>query len=103
MTPILHLCATCRPGTDTTTLRTALGGTAELRLHDCLNVCGQPAALSLQGNGMAYLFAGIDPVTDAADIAATVRTYAASPGGTITDARPCGRLRHCLIGRLPAP
>jgi len=46
--------------------------------------------------------AGVDPVTDAMDIAATVCTYAASLNGEITDARPCGRLRHCLIGKIPA-
>ena len=100
--PILHLCATCRATTDTDALRAALGDGAELRLHDCLNVCDRPSALSLQGRGTAYLFADVDPVADAVDIAATVRTYAASPGGEITDARPCGRLRHCLIGKIPA-
>ncbi|QFU09735.1 hypothetical protein PARPLA_00702 [Rhodobacteraceae bacterium THAF1] len=102
MKPILHLCATCRPDTETSALRAALGDTADLRLHDCLNVCNRPTALSIQGNGTAYLFADVDPETDADDIAATVRTYANAPSGNINDARPCGRLRHCLIGKIPA-
>ncbi|SFH44370.1 Predicted metal-binding protein [Palleronia marisminoris] len=102
MTAILHLCATCRPGVETGPLRDALPEGVELRLHECLNACGKPVALSVQGRGTGYLFAGVDPVEDAADIAATARTYMAAPGGAIEDARPCGRLRFCLIGRLPA-
>ena len=102
MSAVLHLCATCRPLPDLAALRAALPEGAELRLHDCLNACGQPTALSLQGKGTGYLFAGVDPEADAADIAATARTYLSAPRGAIEDARPCGRLRFCLKGRLPA-
>ncbi|WP_375260368.1 DUF1636 family protein [Palleronia sp.] len=102
MTAILHLCTTCRAGVDTAALREALPEGAELRLHECLNACGKPVALSMQGRGTGYLFNGVDPVTDAHDIAATARIYMAAPGGVIEDARPCGRLRFCLLGRLPA-
>lgn len=102
MSAILHLCATCQAGVETAPLRAALPEGAELRLHDCLNACGNPVALSFQGCGASYLFAGVDPVADAPDIAATARAYMAAPGGVIEDARPCGRLRFCLIGRLPA-
>ena len=86
---------------DTGPLRAALEDTAELRFQDCLNVCDRPTALSLQGRGWSYLFADVDPEKDAQDIASTARIYAESPAGEITDARPCGQLRHCLIGRLP--
>ncbi|SPJ23008.1 DUF1636 family protein [Palleronia abyssalis] len=103
MTAILHLCSTCRTTQNHDALRACLPDETELRLHPCLNVCSKPTALSLQGNGASYLFGGIDPAADAADIAATVRAYMAAPDGVIVDARPCGRLRHCLIGRIPAP
>lgn len=102
MTAVLHLCTTCRDRVETAALRDALPEGAELRLHECLNACGKPVALSIQGRGAGYLFAGVDPVADAADIAATARAYLAAPGGVIEDARPCGRLRFCLLGRLPA-
>jgi len=72
-------------------------------LSPCLKVCDSPTVLALQMNGAAsYVFADIDPVVDAADIAATCQAYLEHPGGWIEDARPCGRLRHCLTVRVPA-
>jgi len=76
----------------------------EIRETDCLGPCDEPIALALQGSGMAtYVFVGIDLVEDAEDIQATCRVYLSSPQGWIEDARPCGRLRHCLKTRVPAP
>lgn len=108
MTAILHLCSTCRaaplPLDDLAAALAEAGIEAEIRAQPCLNVCAAPVALALQGPGRATcLFSGIDPDADRADIAATVRAWAAAPGGWIADARPCGRLRHCLVGRVPAP
>ncbi|WP_083225691.1 DUF1636 family protein [Neptunicoccus sediminis] len=71
--------------------------------HDCLSACAKPNSLSFRADGKAaYLFAGVDPVADRSDIAAFARLYAQSGDGWIEDARPAGRLRFCLIGRIPA-
>ena len=69
----------------------------------CMGACESPVSLGLQGAGRAsYVFAGVQPTQDAADIAATCQTYLDAPAGWIEDARPCGRLRDCLRARLPA-
>nr|WP_051242939.1 DUF1636 family protein [Stappia stellulata] len=84
-------------------LREGLGETVELVPADCLGACGEPTALALQDAGRAtYLFAGVSPVNDIEDIVSTCRLYLSSPEGRIVDARPCGRLRFCLKGRIPA-
>jgi predicted metal-binding protein len=71
--------------------------------HECLSACAQPNALSFRAEGKAvYLFSGVDPVADRDDIAAFARLYVAAPDGWIEDARPAGRLRFCLVGRIPA-
>ena len=68
----------------------------------CMNQCDAPVSLALRGPGRdVYLFAGVDPETDLEDAAALARIYAEAEGGTIEDARPAGRLRHCLVGRVP--
>lgn len=69
----------------------------------CLNACSDPTALSFRAVGKwAYLFAGVDPTRDGPDVVAFARLYLDSADGDITDARACGRLRHCLRGRIPA-
>lgn len=106
---VLHLCQTCDPdgfahardglqeALDAADLRT------DVRAQPCMNACAEPVSLAVQAQGRAtYFFAGIDPVLDRADIVATIRAYLASPGGWIEDATACGRLRHCLKGRVPA-
>lgn len=108
MTAIVHLCSTCRAGplplADLAAALLDAGIDAELRAHPCLNVCAAPVALSLQGRGRATcLFSGVDPEADRDDIIATIRAWQAAPAGWIDDARPCGRLRHRLVGRVPAP
>lgn len=71
--------------------------------HECLSACADPIALSFRANGKAaYLFAGIDAHQDANDILEFAKLYVASSDGWIEDARPAGRLRHCLRGRIPA-
>ncbi|MGR3713234.1 MAG: DUF1636 family protein [Shimia sp.] len=69
----------------------------------CLNVCSEPLAIALRApDKNAYLFAGINPDTDLADTLALARLYTKAQHGIISDARPAGRLRHCLKGRIPA-
>ena len=108
----LLLCSTCA-GTpdraaDRSSIETALDqlglrDQVELIDHPCLSACAKPVSIGLQGVGRAsYVFSGVSPETDAADIAATCQIYLNSPKGWIEDARPCGRLRLCLRARLPA-
>lgn len=108
----LLICSTCTGARDvaaeSAAVANALGeldmtGQVEIGTHACMNGCAHPVSIGLQGDGRAsYVFAGVDPVADAADIAATCRVYLDSEHGWIEDARPCGRLRLCLRARLPA-
>lgn len=108
----LLLCTSCDPARDGAALRASiagaleragLGGRVEIAGQACMGACARPVSLGLQGPGRAsYVFAGVDPLADADDIAATCRLYLDSPLGWIDDARPCGRLRDCLRARLPA-
>ena len=67
----------------------------------CMNLCEQPMALALRAEGCeAYLFSGVVD-DDLEDASALARLYAEAPGGVIADARQAGRLRHCLVGRIP--
>lgn len=70
---------------------------------ECMNACSNPTAISFRApNKAAYMFAGVDPQRDHADIIAFARLYSETSDGMIEDATPCGRLRHLLIGRIPA-
>ena len=105
MSATVTLCTTCGAADPVPALTARLAAEAlpvAVRGHPCLNLCAAPPAIALQGPGRAsYLFHGIDPVRDAADIAATLRLYLAAPSGWIEDASGCGRLRDCLAGRIP--
>ena len=75
----------------------------EVRDFDCMSNCGDPLSVAFQAEGKAtYLFGGVKPGVDLADTLAFAQMYAAAPDGWIEDARPAGRLRMCLIGRVPA-
>jgi predicted metal-binding protein len=100
----LSLCAECGTlGVDD--LRKALGdltGEVVVTQSACLGPCDQPSVLAIQTRGHAgYVFAGVTQ-NDANDIAATCALILASDQGWIEDARPCGRLRHLLVARMPA-
>ena len=106
---VVHLCETCDPAGFAEAregLQQALDAAhvqARVIAQPCMNACADPVSLALQGEGRAtYFFAGIDPVTNRDDIVATVAIYLNSPNGWIEDATACGRLRHCLKGRVPA-
>lgn len=61
----------------------------------------RPVLMSMQSAGRgAYLFHNLGP-GDLPDLLATVSAYLAAPDGWISDARPCGRLRLCLLFRVP--
>ncbi len=75
----------------------------EIRSHACMSCCARPLAMAFAAPGKAtYLFGGIDPAIDFADTLAFARLYLQSSDGWVEDARPAGRLRHCLTGRVPA-
>ncbi len=75
----------------------------EVRTTTCLNMCDTPMAAALRApDKMAYLFAGLRPDEDLEDTLALLRLYVEAEAGEITDARPAGRLRFCLKGRIPA-
>lgn len=109
---LLSLCSSCAGERDIEAERAALraalaraGLSSHVALaeHPCFGACEAPVAIAMQGQGRAtYVFSDLDPVGDAADIAATCRLYLDSPAGWIEDARDCGRLRLCLRARIPA-
>jgi len=102
MTWRLVICAGCG-GTGAAlakALRAALD--VEVALAPCLSVCADPVTLAAQGTGRAtYVFSGLG-LADLADVRAFAAAYEAAPAGWIEDARPLGRLRHCLVTRVPA-
>ena len=74
-----------------------------MRLVECLNACGAPLALAVTGEGKAtYLFGGVDPEAQAGEVLVFAGLYREAPGGEVADARAAGRLRFCLLGRIPA-
>ena len=82
-------------------LRAALPDVA-VEEQDCMSVCAEPIALAFRTEGAAaYLFAGVG-AGDLHDIVAFTRLWQDAPRGWIEDARPAGRLRFCLKGRIPA-
>lgn len=103
------ICTTCE-GKDGVSfanrLRRALADSAmeyDVRTHECMSSCAHPLAVAFAAPDKAtYLFRDIDPDMDLTDTLAFARLYAQSPDGWIDDARPAGRLRHCLAGRIPA-
>ena len=104
---VIRCCETC-DGPGWAALRQALEAAVfdvpvEVASQACMNACARPSSLALQGIGRAtYFFDDVNPEEDLEDILATIRTYIAAPAGWIEDARPCGRLRFCLKGRVPA-
>ena len=69
----------------------------------CMNGCSAPVPMAIQCNGRAtYFFTGVDVNSDCKDIIRTLRVYVESPKGWIDDAQRCGRLRQCLVGRVPS-
>ncbi|QFT82375.1 hypothetical protein FIU89_17255 [Roseovarius sp. THAF27] len=103
----VHFCQNCGPS-DLLDLHAKLTGSGLAKTvmvveRGCMNGCASPVSMAMQGPGRAtYFFNGVDPAADAEDIVATLHAYLATPDGWIEDAQPCGRLRFCLVGRVPA-
>lgn len=102
------VCSTCE-GTDgkgfAARLRVGLADRSmefTVQDHDCMSNCGRPLSVAFSAPGKAtYLFGDIDPAGDLEDTLALAALYAECADGWIEDARPAGRLRQCLIGRVP--
>lgn len=74
----------------------------EVVTTSCMNVCDRPVTFAVQGRGKAtYLFADAKPGDDDEALLALLKLYSKAPDGWIADARPIGRLRECLVGRVP--
>ncbi len=104
MRHVISICGECK-GKGTALAKALSGIVAEgidVQISACLNVCSQPLTVAARATGKeAYLFAGVTP-EDADAVATFARMWQAAPDGAIADARPLGRLRSCLIGRIPA-
>ena len=75
----------------------------EIRFIKCMNACSDPVSIAFQASGkISYVFAGVKFPDDYSDIASFSRLYLETQSGEIDDARPAGRLRHCLRVRIPA-
>lgn len=99
----ITVCGRCREGAGRMLADRLAGEGVEVRVAECLFACGKPVALAVTGEGKAtYLFAGVDPETQAGEVAAFLGLYRDAPAGEVTDARNCGQLRFCLLGRIPA-
>ncbi len=105
---VMTVCGTCEGAGGAKfvdALRAALaeaGLAVQVRDWPCMNACSRPVSLAFRAPQKAtYLFGDVTP-QDAGDVVAFAKLYAASPDGWIDDARAAGRLRHCLIGRVPA-
>lgn len=83
-------------------LRGRVGDGVRVETTSCMNQCDRPVSLALREAGKdVYLFHSVDPARDLEDAVALIALYAQAESGTIEDARPAGRLRHCLTGRVP--
>ncbi len=115
MTPVLHVCITCRAGLPLAEGATAPGrhmhdavarhpdrDAVDLREVSCLSVCsnGCAAAISLPGK-WSYLLGGLAPA-QAGDLLAYARLYAAHPTGTVLPSKRAPSLARMVMGRLPA-
>ena len=115
MTPILHVCVTCRAGLPLEPGQTAPGrfmhsaiaghpdvSAVELREVSCLSVWdnGCAAAISMPGK-WTYLLGRLTPDL-ATDLLAYARTYASHPTGTVLPSKRAASLARMVMGRLPA-
>ena len=101
---IVTVCRTCPAGQTglASALRTAAAGLeCEVRETDCMSGCTRPSTVAFRAAGkMAYLFGDVTGA-DLANMLTFLRLYAASPDGTLADARPLGSLREKALARIP--
>lgn len=99
MTGRVSVCTGCDGGE---ALAKALSAHIPVARVDCMNVCANPACVSVRDEGKAaYLFGGVSADL-AENVARFLALYDAAEAGIVSDARPIGELRFKLIGRIPA-
>lgn len=77
------------------------GLTAQVATTDCMSGCTRPSTCAFRAPGKtAYLFGDLT-AEDLPDLLTFARHYAASPDGTLPDARVLGGLRMKAIARIP--
>jgi predicted metal-binding protein len=102
----ITLCTTCDLGRGgfADALRDALserGVEADITGTDCMSGCTRPSTIAFRAPGKtAYLFGDLT-ADDLPDLLIFAALYAASPDGTLADARPLGTLRTKAIARIP--
>ncbi len=115
MTPVLHVCTTCRAGLpliegqpvrgrlmhDAVAALLAAEPEVELREVACLSSCdaGCAAAISQPGK-WTYLLGRLEPAL-APDLLAYAATYAASRNGTVLPSKRPASLARVILGRVP--
>jgi predicted metal-binding protein len=112
---VLHVCVTCKAGTDSeerpgqllyAALEALLGDDSkpvELRPVSCLAACehGCAAAIFMPGKHFGYLLGRLGP-EQAADILDYARLYGASATGAVMPSRRAPSLANAILSRFPA-
>lgn len=103
----ITLCTSCQLGTsgfgeDLATAIATVGIAATVSGTDCMSGCTRASTIAFRAPGkMAYLFGDLT-AADLPGLLVFARLYAASPDGTLADARPIGALRTKALARIPA-
>lgn len=115
MLAMLHVCVTCKAGTESKPrpgqrLYEALDallddatGPTQLRPVSCLAACehGCTAAIFMQGKHFGYLLGGLT-AAHAPDILDYARSYRASATGAVMPSRRAPSLANAILSRFPA-
>jgi len=102
----ISLCSSCALGAGgfAGPLRAALTAArieATVEGVDCMSGCTRASTVAFRAPGKtAYLFGDLTE-DDLPDLITFARLYAASPDGTLADARPLGALRNKALARIP--
>lgn len=101
----ISLCTSCALGAGgfADPLRAALAAAqieATVAPVDCMSGCARASTAAFRAPGKtAYLFGDLT-AADLPDLITFARLYAASPDGTLADARPLGALRSKALARI---
>lgn len=108
----IHVCVTCRRGTDpderpgAELLRALVAspGAREFRIEpvECLSVCKRPCTVAVSSPGRwTYVYGDLDPATAAEIILAGAALYAGTPDGIVPWRERPQELRKGVVARIP--
>ncbi len=122
LTPVLHVCTSCRaPGTPrnpasrrpgfqlfqqlhAAVANSSLAASVQVQPAQCLSVCPRPCGIALSSRGRwTYLFGDQDPERTVDAILECVRIYLASEDGFMARGERPPALRASILGRVPSP